>query len=48
MPFVLSHAVQQPMFGYEEKVYTSPSAGFEMYGNKGTDGLLYADRTPLP
>ena len=22
--------------------------GFEMFGNKGTDGLLYADRTPLP
>lgn len=36
------------MFGYEEKVYTSKNAGFEMYGNKGTDGLLYADRTPLP
>jgi hypothetical protein len=36
------------MYGYEEKVYTSENAGFEMYGNKGTDGLLYADRTPLP
>ena len=36
------------MFGYEEKVYTSKTGGFEMYGNKGTDGLLYADRTPLP
>lgn len=35
-------------FGYEEKVYTSPNSGFEMFGNKGTDGLLYADRTPLP
>ena len=35
-------------YGYEEKVYTSRNAGFEMYGNKGTDGLLYADRTPLP
>ncbi len=23
-------------------------SGFEMYGNKGTDGLVYADRTPLP
>ena len=22
--------------------------GFEMHSNKGTDGLLYADRTPLP
>ena len=35
-------------YGYEEKVYTSSEGGFEMYGNKGTDGLLYADRTPLP
>ena len=35
-------------YGYEEKVYTSENAGFEMCGNKGTDGLLYADRTPLP
>ena len=36
------------LYGYEEKVYTSPTEGFEMCGNKGTDGLLYADRTPLP
>ena len=35
-------------FGYEERVFTSNDGGFEMYGNKGTDGLLYADRTPLP
>ena len=35
-------------YGYEEKVYTTPCSGFEMYGNKGTDGLVYADRTPLP
>ena len=35
-------------YGYEEKVYTSEGSGFEMHGNKGTDGLLYADRTPLP
>lgn len=35
-------------YGYEEKVFTSDNGGFEMYGNKGTDGLLYADRTPLP
>lgn len=35
-------------YGYEERVYTSKEGGFEMYGNKGTDGLLYADRTPLP
>ena len=35
-------------YGYEEKVYTSKSGGFEMFGNKGTDGLLYANRVPLP
>lgn len=35
-------------YGYEEKVFTSENGGFEMFGNKGTDGLLYADRTPLP
>ena len=35
-------------FGYQERVFTSPNGGFEMYGNKGTDGLVYADRTPLP
>ena len=34
--------------GYEERVFTAVDKGFEMYGNKGTDGLLYADRTPLP
>ncbi len=35
-------------YGYEERVFTSNEGGFEMFGNKGTDGLLYADRTPLP
>lgn len=35
-------------FGYEERVFTSEDGGFEMSGNKGTDGLLYADRVPLP
>ena len=35
-------------YGYEERVITSSGSGFQMYGNKGTDGLLYADRTPLP
>ncbi len=35
-------------YGYEERVFTTDSTGFEMCGNKGTDGLLYADRTPLP
>ncbi|MDE5947976.1 MAG: DUF4981 domain-containing protein, partial [Prevotella sp.] len=35
-------------YGYEERVFTSSEGGFEMCGNKGTDGLLYADRTPLP
>ncbi len=38
----------QSRYGYEEKVFTSMNGGFEMYGNKGTDGLLYANRTPLP
>ncbi|MBR1449767.1 MAG: hypothetical protein IJ588_13635 [Prevotella sp.] len=38
----------QSHYGYEERVFTSDNGGFEMYGNKGTDGLLYADRTPLP
>ena len=32
----------------DQKVYTSENGGFEMMGNFGTDGLLYADRTPLP
>ena len=35
-------------YGYQERVFTSAKSGFEMYGNKGTDGLVYADRTPLP
>ena len=39
---------RRKMYGYEERVFTSDDGGFEMYGNKGTDGLLYADRTPLP
>ena len=40
--------VRGKRYGYEEKVYSSSEGGFEMYGNKGADGLLYADRTPLP
>ncbi len=35
-------------WGYEERVFTSKDSGFEMNGNQGTDGLVYADRTPLP
>ena len=43
-------------YGYEERVLYSPLSsegdggrlGFNMKGNFGTDGLLYADRTPLP
>ena len=46
MPFTCEPKTD--MYGYEEKVYTSKTTGFEMFGNKGTDGLLYADRTPLP
>lgn len=45
MPFKKHRADR---YGYEERVYTSPDGGFEMNGNQGTDGLLYADRTPLP
>lgn len=45
MPFQNERA---DAFGYEERVFTSPHGGFMMAGNKGTDGLLYADRTPLP
>ncbi len=49
MPFREEEASgQNERYGYEERVFTSADAGFEMYGNKGTDGLLYADRTPLP
>jgi len=35
-------------YGYEQRVFTSDEGGFEMCGNKGTDGLLYANRVPLP
>lgn len=35
-------------YGYNERVYLSETSGFGMNGNKGTDGLVYADRTPLP
>lgn len=45
MPF---HEKLKDRFCYEERVFTSDEGGFEMFGNKGTDGLLYADRTPLP
>ena len=34
--------------GYEERVYITDKQGYDMCGIKGTDGLLYADRTPLP
>ena len=49
MPFKTSGtAAPFRPYGYEERVFTSSDGGFEMFGNKGTDGLLYADRTPLP
>ena len=32
----------------DQLVFTTDSSGFEMEGNLGTDGLLYANRTPLP
>lgn len=52
----IPHPSSSQKYGYEECVFTvSPSGanenaacGFEMNGNKGTDGLVYADRTPLP
>ena len=43
-----SGVTSDKFYGYEERVFTSRDGGFEMSGNKGTDGLLYADRTPLP
>ena len=45
MPF---RAHRDDHYGYEERVFTSAEGGFQMSGNLGTDGLLYADRTPLP
>ena len=50
MPFKSGErlGVRGKRYGYEERVYTSKEGGFSMFGNKGTDGLLYADRTPLP
>lgn len=39
---------QKSSYDYEERVFLTDGTGFQMYGNKGTDGLLYADRTPLP
>ncbi|MBQ7181447.1 MAG: hypothetical protein IJR87_09160, partial [Bacteroidaceae bacterium] len=49
MPFrCKKEDVRSKRYGYEEKVYTSEEGGFEMRGNRGTDGVLYADRTPLP
>ncbi len=49
MPFKLNDTEKTPdWYGYEERVFTSDRGGFMMFGNKGTDGLLYADRTPLP
>ena len=32
----------------DQRVFTTMDGGFEMSGNLGTDGLVYADRTPLP
>ncbi|MCR4582929.1 MAG: hypothetical protein K5764_05170 [Prevotella sp.] len=49
MPFCLSDPVAASgAYGYEERVFTTARSGFAMCGNKGADGLLYADRTPLP
>lgn len=46
MPF--KNKKKEDIYGFEEKVYLTESDGFEMAGNKGTDGLLYANRIPLP
>ena len=35
-------------WGYEERVFTSKNGGFMMNGNQGTDGVVYANRLPLP
>lgn len=42
------HQPLKSRYGYVEDVYTSENGGFTMNADKGTDGLLYADRTPLP
>lgn len=47
MPFCSTPPPSSKM-GYTERVFTTANGGFEMNGNKGTDGLVYADRTPLP
>ena len=50
MPFASNDSQKWRTDGSErdQKVYTSATGGFEMHGNFGTDGLVYADRTPLP
>lgn len=45
MPF---KAHRTDFFQWTDSVWTSDEGGFMMCGNQGTDGLLYADRTPLP
>ena len=39
---------EKEFYGYETNIYTSENHGITMNGNKGTDGLLYANRIPLP
>jgi beta-galactosidase len=49
MPFTKKKGtVKSEKYGFEEDVYTSIESGYGMCGNKGTDGLVYADRIPLP
>lgn len=45
MPF---KAKRTDFYQWTDSVWTSTEGGFMMCGNKGTDGILYADRTPLP
>ncbi len=42
------HFFEGRYYGYEERVFTSKDGGFEMNGDQGTDGVVYANRLPLP
>ena len=51
MPFTKKGGGGKWRFGggnSDQSVYTTMDGGFWMNGNFGTDGLVYADRTPLP
>ena len=44
MPF---KAKRTDFYQWTDSVWTSTEGGFMMCGNKGTDGIMYADRTPM-